>query len=168
MEVEKRRIPFGRGRGFVLALGVAVLVTGMALALGQPYLLCAFLQEDAFDAAFCGTYERLSAYDRRPEAAVDWLLAYHGEAPSTQVMITLADWATENPERFLDLLRRLESRDVEAFSERLADAVVQSGLDQAFAAALEGRKGDTRRQAVILRAIEDRRRVLTSLQTVPD
>lgn len=131
-------------------LAVALLGGAIWISYARPIFYCALLQEDALDAAFCGTYDKLGDYEERPEEAIDWLLVYHGEAPSAQVMFMLLDWAEEEQDSFIDVLSRLDDEDADSLIERLTHAGRQSGQNDQFAKAFSARRNENERLRKIL------------------
>lgn len=134
--------------------GIAVVCGTLWLVFTQPIVICAFEKEDPMDAAFCVTYEKLGNYKEQPEEAVDWLLAYYGEAPGVQVMITLLKWAPEEPDSFIDLLSRLDDEETDQFIDRLASAAQQGGMNDQFTNTFSPRKAQSERLKRILERME--------------
>lgn len=146
---------------------VTMLVgVGFAIAFGAwwtihnwPTASCALIpQKESFDVAFCGTHERLRNHRERPDAAIDWLLANHGEAPSHQVMIILADWALDEPDSFIELLSRVEAEDAEVLIWRIAFAVTDGGRSERFTSAFGPHAHESDRLRQILDQLEGRGR----------
>ena len=138
--------------------GIAIVCGTLWLAFTQPIVICAFLQEDPMDAAFCTTHQKLRNYEEQPEEAVDWLLAYHGEAPGVQVTITLLKWAPEEPDSFIDILSRLDDEETDQFINRLASAAQQSGMNDQFTETFSARKAHNERLRKIVERLEGQSR----------
>jgi hypothetical protein len=120
------------------------------------------LQEDAIDAAHCGTLDRLGDYDAHPDGTIDWLTTYHGEAPSQQVMYVFVDWAFTHEVDFLDILSRIDDREIDLLVDRLSSAVTQSGRDEEFHAAFEKWAANHERLEALIARISSERRSLSS------
>ncbi len=138
----------------LVTLGVAVLFGAWWVTYARPIVFCRFLQEDAMDLAFCGTYYRLRSYEAQPEAALDWLLTNHGAAPSHQVMLTLLDWVDEGPDGFIDILSRFEDEDAAVFIRRFAFAITDSSESERFMRLFMPRRGENDRLRKILERLE--------------
>lgn len=132
------------------AAGIAALVGFYWVTYARPTAFCAFLQRDAMDAAFCGTYQKLEHYTEQPEAALAWLLANHGEAPSHQVMIGLLRWSYGNRDDFIDLLSRMGDEDFCTFNMQFTFAVIEMGQSDRFRQAFASRKHDSGRLREVL------------------
>ncbi len=117
----------------ILWLIAPAMLIGVILATQlQPTVICAFQGGDAINEAACVTEVRLRDYDARPKETIQWLFAAHGESASAQVMSSLADWALEEPERFLDLLSRIDDAEFGPSIARLADSIRGNLQDAQF------------------------------------
>jgi hypothetical protein len=77
--------------------------------------------EDPIDRAGIDTEKRLKDYERTGDTQpiTQWLTAYHGEAPSQQVMMTLGEWEAWHRRQFLTLVESLNPKDRRLLFERL-------------------------------------------------
>lgn len=101
----------------------AMLIAVILAVYLQPTVLCAFQDGDAIDEIACVTEVKLRHYDEQPQETIKWLFAYHGEGTGQQVMYSLAEWAMKEPDRFIDLLSRIDDADLALSSGRMVDGV---------------------------------------------
>lgn len=84
--------------------------------------------DDSISLANRHTIELLALHERDDQTrqVQDWLIAYHGEAPSHQVMISFAEWAMDHQAEAERLLSG-EINNSQLIAERLAFAATDSG-----------------------------------------
>ena len=142
----------------IVVLAVAIISGAWWVTFARPIVFCAFWQNDSIDAAGCGTYYVLENYDGQPEKAVSWLLAYHGDAPSHQVMMSLLGWAYDHPDSFIDMLSRIGDEDEHAFIRRFAWAITDTVQSDHFNQAFASRAHESERLLRILEQVEEMQR----------
>jgi hypothetical protein len=115
----------------------------------------AFRNGDSITRAAIDTERKLFLYQLsgRPEALRQWLTAYHGEAPSHQVMISLGQWSLRHPQQFRALVVGLGPKQQARFAHHLAFALSDSGHDDAFTRTFRGDRSPV--VAAILRQLRD-------------
>lgn len=119
----------------ILWLIAPLMLIGVILSVYlQPTVICAFQGGDSLNEAACVTEVKLSHYGEAPEQAIEWLLTDHGEELSAQVMVSLTEWAVNDPESFVDLLSMIREEDIAPFLRRAAEAVDDSVGTKRFVA----------------------------------
>lgn len=74
----------------------------------------------------------------RPAALQSWLIEYHGEAPSTQVMISFASWAVGHVKSAEALVADLPEDEQDRLGARVGEAAVQSSQTSTFTQVFSG------------------------------
>ena len=121
-------------RLFLIFLGLAGWVAAGLLGL----VLYGFLYrpwDDPISGANRVTGALLAYHEQYPQTriVIDWLNAYHGEAPSMQVMYTFVDWAIDH-KADAERLLFVEMAEPQLFAKRLAFAASDSGRGCKFRA----------------------------------
>lgn len=134
----RRGLTFGRLVGLWFAMGCLALPS---LAPPRASRLLANATGDSIERAAMDTEDRLAAYTRTgdPGEMRARLLAYHGDAPGTQVMLSLEKWSLAHQSQFLTLLEGLAPGPRRRVLERLvAEGTYSSGPDDPFRRAFAG------------------------------
>jgi hypothetical protein len=97
---------------------------------------------DSITRARIDTERKLANFRRSRDhgALREWLAAYHGEAPSHEVLITFGRWARSNQAEFLELLGGFELPERRTILWRLDFALSDSGQSDSFWRAFSGRQ----------------------------
>ena len=84
----------------------------------------------------------LAEYQRSGNAspAVTYLLAYQGEAPGSQKMAVLAEWAIANRASFVGLVSAIPRKDRSTFLNHFCSVAGEFGLDASFKRAFQQEK----------------------------
>jgi hypothetical protein len=119
---------------------VGLVIASVALVAKWLLPMLAYATGDSIVRADLDTQRRLARYERtgNPEEVRPWLIAYHGEAPSHQVMVTLGHWSLRHQRQFLDLVDGLDEGQKPAFAKLFAFALFDSGRKAAFVNAFTG------------------------------
>lgn len=93
-----------------------------------------YLGADSIEKARMDTERLLKVYERTgdPKELRQWIISYHGEAPSHQVMMTLSEWSLKHPQQFILLIEGISPDEQIKFAERFGYALADTDRDQAF------------------------------------
>jgi hypothetical protein len=131
------------------------LAAGASIVAGWLLPTLAYRNGDSITRAAIDTERKLFLYqlNGKPEALRRWLTAYHGEAPSHQVMISLGRWSLRHPQQLRRLAGGLDAEQRASFIRRFAFALSDSGQDDAFTRTFRGDRSPA--VAAILRQLRD-------------
>jgi hypothetical protein len=122
------------------ALKIATAILGIVGVLLGALIAFAWHTGDAIDRAGIRTSWILWSHTviDRSSTVREWLLAYHGEAPGSQVMNTFVLWAVNNKQGAEQLVAGLSDRQQQDIAARIGWAALDSGQDKEFVAAFAG------------------------------
>ncbi len=98
--------------------------------------------DDSIERAGCHTRVRLNKYPTGEAETARFLTRNHGEAPSHEVAIVLANWGMKNPKKFAALLSNLEPAERASIVKRISYAVVDGGDVRKFSSAMKPVAGE--------------------------
>lgn len=132
------------------ALKIATTILGIVGVLLGALIAFAWHTGDPIDRAGMRTSWLLWSHTAidRSSTVREWLLAYHGEAPSSQVMNTFVWWAVNNKQGAEHLVAGLSEQQQKDIAARIGWAALDSGQDKEFFAAFAGTQSRCFQQAL--------------------
>ena len=94
----------------------------------MSFLLISWITGDVITRAHIGTTWTLRRYLLLGTSTEtkSWLLRYHGEAPSSEVMFTFIQWSLEHPKRAIELTNTFSQSESSELTKRLVWAAIDS------------------------------------------